>query len=57
MKKIYKKYTKKQLWEIIQSQTEQILELKNKLDKYEVKEIVNNVDKLLGVVNNDRQRI
>lgn len=52
--KIYKKYTKKQLWEIIQSQTEQILELKRNLDKYEVQEMINNADKLLWVVNNDR---
>ena len=52
MKKIYKKFTKKELWEIVQSQTLQIVELKHKVDMYETDELIREVDELLKVVQN-----
>jgi hypothetical protein len=52
MKKVYKRFTKKELWEIIQSQTLQIIELKHKVDMYETDELIREVDELLKVVQN-----
>lgn len=52
MRKVYKRFTKKELCEIVQSQTLQIMELKHKVDMYETDELIREVDELLKVVQN-----
>ena len=54
MKKVYKKFTKKELWEIVQSQTLQIIELKHKIDLLEADELIREADELLKVVQGHR---
>ena len=54
MKKVYKRFTKKELWEIVQSQTLQIIELKHKIDLLEADELIREADELLKVVQGHR---